>query len=429
MENSQRHSQRQDTRLELVIVGNGMATGRLLDELLKRGCGQFRITVIGDEPEGSYNRIMLSPVLAGETERATIIHKSPAWFAAQGIRFIAGKRGTQIDKDKQIITLDDGQQLAFDQLVIATGSRPAAIPAKNQTLENIFSFRTLVDVDTITSAARNAANAVVIGGGLLGLEAAYGLALKGVAVTVVHRSGWPLNRQLDATAGAMLQSVMAAKGVAFALSAEVASFEGDHTGAVNKVVLNDGRELDCDLAIIATGITPNRELGQDSDIACGRGVQVDALMQTSAANISALGECCEFEGETFGLVEPIWHQCVTLADRLCGNRLTPFRNPQVATKLKVSGVQLYSAGEYITRPEHREIVLHDCRHQVYRKLLLCGNTLVGVVLFGDTRDGNTYFEWLSAAQTLPVQVSTLTLGKSFLTESTPVQLPQAAAIP
>ncbi|WP_045827383.1 NAD(P)/FAD-dependent oxidoreductase [Teredinibacter turnerae] len=423
------NSQRQDNRLELIIVGNGMATGRLLDELLKRGCTQFRITVIGDEPEGSYNRIMLSPVLAGETERATIIHKSPAWFAAQGINFIAGKRGTQIDKEKQIITLDDGQQLAYDQLVIATGSRPAAIPAKNQTLKNIFSFRTLVDVDTITAAARNAANAVVIGGGLLGLEAAYGLALKGVAVTVVHRSGWPLNRQLDATAGAMLQSVMAAKGVAFALSAEVASFEGDDTGAVEKILLHDGRELACDLAVIATGITPNQELGRDSGIACGRGIQVDALMQTSAANISALGECCEFEGATFGLVEPIWHQCVTLADRLCDNRHTPFRNPQVATKLKVSGVQLYSAGEYITRPEHREIVLHDCRHQVYRKLLLRGNTLVGVVLFGDTRDGNTYFEWLAAAQTLPAQVSTLSLGKSFLTESTPVQLPQAAAIP
>lgn len=408
----------------LVIVGNGMATGRLLDELLRRDSARrFAITVVGDEPEGSYNRIMLSPVLAGESKRQSIIQKDPDWFARQGITFLAGRRGERIVPERSQLTLDDGHTLSYDQLVIATGSKPARIPAGNQHLANIFSFRTLVDVDTILDASCNAQHAVVVGGGLLGLEAAYGLAQKGMAVTVVHRGQWLLNRQLDPAAGGMLRDVLATKQIRFELGAEVATFDG--TDTVTAVTLNNGRQLACDLAVIATGITPNNGLGLSGGLDCGQGIKVDSLLTTSVPNISALGECCEYQGSTFGLVEPIWHQCITLADRLSLGMATPFVNPQVATKLKVSGVQLYSAGDHLTAKHHREIVLSDPASRVYRKLLFSRDTLVGVVLFGDTRDGNAYFETLTNGLPLPDTLSAITLGQSFQPLARPHQQPQA----
>lgn len=412
-----------ENKPRLVIVGNGMATGRLLDEIVKREPTKFTISVVGDEPEGSYNRIMLSPVLAGETERNSIIHKDPSWFSSAGIRFVAGRRGTKILCNRNRLLLDNGEHLDYDHLIIATGSRPARIPAANQQLNNIYAFRTLVDVDTILAASSKARTALVVGGGLLGLEAAYGLAQKGLQVTLVHRSGWPLNRQLDATAGGMLREVMEAKNIQFELNAEVSGFVGEHK--LQAAQLNNGRTINCDIAVIATGITPNSELGSDSGLECGRGIQVDAHLTSSVSNISAIGECCEFEGETFGLVEPIWHQCVTLADWLCLAKSTPFNNPQVATKLKVSGVQLYSAGEFITRAEHREIVHCDPQHRVYRKLLMNNNSLCGVVLFGDTRDGAEYFDLLQKQHNLPHSLAAITLGKSFQSLALVKQQPQA----
>ena len=229
----------------LVIVGNGMATGRLLDELLKRAADRFEITVIGDEPQGSYNRIMLSPVLAGETGADAIIQKPASWYAERGIRFIAGVRAEHIDRAANRVLLSSGESVSYQHLVIATGSRPARIAAKNQQLANIHSFRTLDDVAAISDAALTVQQAVVVGGGLLGLEAAYGLACRGVAVTLVHRSDWLLNRQLDAESGGYLRKVMLAKGVRFVLGAEVESFEPcAGSDRVNAALLTNGMRLD-----------------------------------------------------------------------------------------------------------------------------------------------------------------------------------------
>lgn len=410
-------------KTSLVIIGNGMATGRLLDELSKRDLSAYSITVIGDEAHGCYNRIMLSPVLAGEVTPSAIINKPSEWYQRAGIRFISGARVQKIDPGQKRVMTEQGDTFAFDELIVATGSRPVAIPAGNQQLSHIYSFRTLDDVERIMASAYSAlggsfepnrlkqVNAVVIGGGLLGLEAAYGLAQKGLAVTLVHRGDWLLNRQLDKPAAALLEKVMREKGVSFQLGCEVVRFDG--VKDVRGVELSNGDRLACCLAVIATGITPNKELGLAAGLKGERGIAVDEYMRTSDPSISAVGECIEFNGVTFGLVEPIWQQCITLADRLALQKLTPFCNSPVATKLKVSGVQLFSAGDYLTAPAHRELTYSDSATGVYRKILIKNGQIAGVVLFGDVRDGQEYFEMMHAQRSVIEVVQSLLLGKAF----------------
>lgn len=416
------------TKKSLVIVGNGMATGRLLDELLKRDPHRFQITVIGDEPQGSYNRIMLSPVLAGEVTEQSVLTKPREWYQHRSIEFIGGARVTRIDSREQWVCTDLGQKFAYDELVLATGSRPARIGADNQDLEHIYSFRTLEDVQRIGTSAQqaqtSAARALVVGGGLLGLEAAYGLACRGLKVTLVHRSPWLLNRQLDASAGASLRTVMECKHIEFQLGTEVKAFEG--RGSVQSARLRNGVTVPCDLAVIATGIVPNKELGLAAGLAGERGIQVDELMRTSIPSISALGECVQFADATFGLVEPIWHQCVTLAQRLCDEQSRAFVNEPVATKLKVSGVQVFSAGEHLTGPEHRELIYKDPLGGVYRKLLLRNNRIVGMVLFGDTRDGQEYFAMMQSQQDVSACLPQLVLGRAFYSSNSDELAAQAA---
>lgn len=396
----------------LVIVGNGMATGRLLDEILRRDPHKFDITIIGDEVQGSYNRIMLSPVLAAETEVASIIQKSPQWYLERGMHFIAGPKVINIHSQAQCVALTTGDTVHYDTLVLALGSRPAQIVAGNQHLAHIYSFRTIDDVERITAAARVARSAMVVGGGLLGLEAAYGLACKGSKVTLVHRSGSLLNRQLDSASGDFLRQVMAEKNIQFKLSSEVEHFIGDT--AVKAAQLSNGERIECDLVVIATGITPNKELAEAAGIACNRAVCVDDYMATSDPCIHAIGECCEHRDNTFGLVEPIWNQCITLAEKLCFGNLNAFTNPPVATKLKVSGVQVYSAGEYITRPPQRELVVQDARRKIYRKLIVEEDRIVGIVLFGDTSAGNEYFQLMTAGVDISNALPNILLGKAFV---------------
>ncbi len=394
---------------ELVIVGNGMAAGRLVDELLAQPQLPYRITVIGDEPEGSYNRIMLSAVLAGEMRESAIIQKDRAFYRANNVRFLGGQRVQTVDPDAKRLHLRDGSSLAYDHLTLATGALPARIPAVNQTLAGVTHFRTLADVRQMKVASSKGASALVVGGGLLGLEAAYGLALQGMRVTLVHRSSHLMSRQLDRGAGNYLKAVMRAKNIAFELDAEVDAFIGSEQ--VTGAVLSNGKTIECSLAVIATGIRPNCALAESARLATGAGIQVDDRLLTANPDISALGECCEFEGTTFGLVEPIWRQCRVLAARLAGQPGDAFRLQPVATKLKVSGVQLFSAGEFATQSHHRELVLNDAKHQSYRKLLLRDNRIVGIVLVGDTRDGPFYFDLLEAKVDIGNQGHKLLFGQ------------------
>lgn len=421
----------------LVIVGNGMATGRLLDEILSRTPNKFKIIVVGKEPYGSYNRIMLSSVLAGDTTIEGIIQKTPQWYIDNNIQFISDTVVSDIDSDNQIITLDPNdqneakKQLIYDELVFATGSRSAKIPAKNQNINGVFNFRDIKDTEQIQSFARSTKDdskqtnnryeekrAVVVGGGLLGLEAAYGLAISGVSVTLIHRNKWLLNRQLDQVAGNMLQRIMAEKNIKFVLGYEVARFDHliDDAGesVLCGVELTNGTYLEASMAVVATGITPNKELGNNAQLDVNRAIVVNDYMQTSNLHISALGECCEHKNATFGLVDPIWVQCKTLAERLCFAKEYAFKNAPVPTKLKVSGVQLFSAGVVESSDDTQSFTITDNQASIYRKIIVKDDVIIGVILFGDVSSGMAYFDMMQAKQKIMHAMPELLLGQEFM---------------
>ncbi|MFT5812820.1 MAG: nitrite reductase (NADH) large subunit [Psychroserpens sp.] len=414
----------------LVIIGNGMATGRLLDEIIKRTPNKYQISVIGKEHFGSYNRIMLSAVLAGDATIDSIIQKPPAWYKQHNINFLSGSEVTYIDNKTKVVTLATTVQINYDELIIATGSRTAKIPAKNQNIAGIFNFRDIADTEKIQAFAKqagsNSKQAIVIGGGLLGLEAAYGLALSGVEVTLVHRNKWLLNRQLDKVAGVMLQSIMEQKNIKFALGHEVAAFESiiepdtdikseDSSEILSGVTLTSGEFISAQMAVIATGISPNKALAETANIDFNRAILVNDYMQTSDAAISALGECCEHNNATFGLVDPIWAQCITLAERLCNHAQKPFKNAPVPTKLKVSGVQLFSAGDVEVSAGSQCFTLLDNKALIYRKIIVKNGKISGIILFGDVSSGMAYFELMQQQTIVNTMMPELLIGDEFVT--------------
>ncbi len=398
-------------RQKLIIIGNGMATSRLLDELLRRGAGRYDITVFGEEAGGAYNRILLSPLLAGETDREAIQLKGADWYRDNGIRLHSGDPAIRIDRIARHVVSRSGVQCEYDQLVLATGSRPARIPADNRTLDGIFDFRTSDDVDRILECSGRCREALVIGGGLLGLEAAHALNKRGLDVTLVHRADWLMNRQLDRYAGRMLRRALEARGIRFVLGDEVAAFEGERE--IEAATLKSGIRITAGCAVIATGITPNFELARDAGLSCRHGLLVDDLLRSEDPAVSALGECIEHRGRTFGLVAPIWEQARLLADRLVRGLTTPYSAAPVPTQLKVSGINLFSAGEHLDAPGLETLTLCDHAAGVYRKLLLKDNRLAGVVLYGDTRDGPWYFELLQQQTALDDLIPMLPFGRAF----------------
>lgn len=403
----------------LVIIGNGMAGNRLLEEILKRDAGRYQITVFGAERWDSYNRIMLSPVLAGEMAKQDIVLHNRDWYDAQGVTLHSGDPIVQVNTDQQQIISQAGLQLNYDKLVFATGSEaalPTNLPADES--RGIFSFRTLDDIDAILGAAVHAKRAIVVGGGLLGLEAAYGLSQQNIPVTVIHRGDWLLNRQLDPAAATLLRQEMEQRGIDILLGAEIEEYictatpQGNELSAVQ---MTDGTQLHCDLAVIAIGITPNTELARQSNLHCHRGIIVNKRLESSATNVYALGECSEFDGETFGLVAPIWDQSSVLADQLCLHTNSLFELSPYATKLKVSGIDLFSAGEYLDRPDTESLVYQDPEQSIYRKLIFRGQTLVGTVLYGAVQDGQWYFDLIQAQADVRHLAPVMLFGKQYCT--------------
>ncbi|GAB2781893.1 FAD-dependent oxidoreductase [Halomonas shantousis] len=385
----------------LLIIGNGMAGHRLVETLLARDDRPGRITVIGDEPSAAYNRILLSPLLAGEVTREALDLRDADWYAAQGIELILGERVTTLERDARCAITDTGRRVAYDHAVIATGSRPAMPDVPGTRLAGIHGFRDLQDAANLADAAAlPGRRAVVIGGGLLGLEAAEGLRKRGMAVSVVQRSAHLMNRQLDPTAADLLQAELEARGLQVLTGARLAGFEGQGQGRVTGVRLEDGRCLDADCVVMAAGITPNAELGRIAGLATDRAIVVDAWLATSDPTISALGECCEYDGSTYGLVEPIWRQVDVLAARLCGETCEGYSEAPAATKLKISGLSLYAFGPIEPSPGHEVLTYHDPQHGDYRRLLLRNNRLEGAVLYGDTAAGPWYFSQSLAGRDL-----------------------------
>jgi nitrite reductase (NADH) large subunit len=373
----------------LVIVGNGMAAARLVDELVKTTLGRYAIAVIGDEPRLAYNRVLLSSVLAGETASHDIELKPAAWWRDRGVTLKYGCVATEIDVGRRELKIAGDESIEFSRLVLATGSTPLRLNLPGADLAGVHTFRDTRDVDLLLALAARKRPVVVIGGGLLGLEAAYGLAKAGTPVTLLHLMDRLMERQLDAPAAALLKSLVERKGIEVLLNASTARIHG--ATRVEGVELADGRRIEADAVIFAAGIRPNVGLAKDAGIAVGRGVVVDDHLQTSAENIFALGECAEHRGICYGLVEPAYDQARVLARHLAG-KTAAYQGSVVATNLKVSGVSVFSAGDFIGADGNEAILLSDVRRGTYKKLVIADGRLTGAVLIGDTADALWYLD-------------------------------------
>jgi len=376
-------------RQSLVVIGNGMAGMRTVEELLKLDPAMYRITVFGAEPHGNYNRILLSPVLAGEKTVEDIMLHTREWYTDQGIVLHAGDPVVRIDRKRRVVHAMSGLSVAYDRLLIATGSKPFIVPVPGHALPGVIGFRDLHDVDAMLVAARAGGRAVVIGGGLLGLEAANGLLRRGMEVSVVHMTGSLMNQQLDAPAAELLRASLERRGLRILLERQTAAIEGD--GRVRAVRFADGETIPADLVVMAAGVRPNIALAQQAGLHCERAIVVDDTLQTYDPRVYAVGECVQHRRATFGLVAPIWDQARVCAAHLAGSGHRRYVQQATATKLKVTGVDLYSAGDIVGGEGSEDLVLRDRRGGVYKRLVVAGRRLVGVVLYGDVADGPWYF--------------------------------------
>jgi nitrite reductase (NADH) large subunit len=379
----------------LVIVGNGMAAARLVDELAKAALGRYAIAVIGDEPRLAYNRVLLSSVLAGETASHDIELRPATWWRDRGVTLKYGCRATEIDVDRRELKIAGEESIAFSRLVLTTGSSALRLSVPGADLAGVHTFRDTRDVDLLMTLAAQKKRVVVVGGGLLGLEAAYGLAKAGAVVTLVHLMDRLMERQLDAPAAELLKSLVERKGIEILLNANTARIHGETR--VEGVELVDGRRIDADAVIFAAGIRPNIALAKEAGITVNRGIVVDDHLRTSAAGVFAIGECAEHRGTCYGLVEPAYEQARVLAQHLAGATAS-YGGSVVATNLKVSGVSVFSAGDFIGAERSETIVLTDINHGTYKKLVISEGRLTGAVLIGDVGDALWYLELIRNRQ-------------------------------
>ena len=396
-------------RQRLVVIGNGMAGMRTVEEILARTPQRFSITVFGAEPHPNYNRIMLSPLLAKEKTFGEIVINDHAWYEANGIELITGERVVGVDRAARLVEGEHGTARPYDVLLMATGSDPFIIPVPGRDLPGVITFRDVADVEAMLAAAGRGGRAVVIGGGLLGLEAANGLALNGMAVTVLHLMPTLMERQLDAAAGAMLKADLERRGMRVLLEANTRGIHG--TDRVECVELADGTMLPADLVVMAVGIRPNAALGRAMELESKRGVVVDDQMRTSDPAIFAVGECVEHRGLTYGLVAPLWDMAKVCADAITGVAVSEYVGSVTGTRLKVTGIDMFSAGDFTGDETTEEVVFRDPARGVYRRLVLRGDTLIGAVLYGDARDGGWYFGLLRDGQPLGALRENLIFGQ------------------
>ncbi|MBA4262213.1 MAG: nitrite reductase large subunit, partial [Comamonadaceae bacterium] len=424
-------------KMKLVMVGNGMAGVRALEELLKIAPDFYDITVFGAEPHPNYNRILLSPVLAGEQMLEEIVLNDWSWYTEHGITLHAGHKVTAVDRVKRIVhaTGPNGEQVSagYDRLVMATGSNPFILPIPGKDLQGVLAYRDIADTQAMIDAAKTYQHAVVIGGGLLGLEAANGLMKRGMSVSVVHVAPWLMERQLDDVAGQLLQQSLEARGMKFLIGAQTQELVGDQDdgkggrpdgeGAPSKrrvraIRFKDGTELPADLVVMAVGIRPNTALAESMRLHVNKGIVVSDTMQTvTDARIYAVGECAAHRGIAYGLVAPLFEQGKVLATHLAEFGIGRYTGSLTSTKLKVTGIDLFSAGEFMGGEGTEEIVMSDPAGGVYKKLVIKNDQLVGACLYGDTVDGSWYFKLLREGRTVRDIRDKLMFGQHFTTSN------------
>jgi len=396
----------------LIVIGNGMAAARFAEELAARALGRYALAVIGEEPRLAYNRVLLSSVLAKESSLEDISLKTAAWWRDRGITLRYGCAAQSVDAQARTVCLADGTSLSFSKLVFATGSRPIRLSLPGAALTGVIAFRDTADVAAMEAMAGKGTRAVVIGGGLLGLEAAYGLRKSGAEVTLVHLMDRLMERQLDARAAAMLKRAVEALGVTVLTGAESARIEGEDR--VEMLVLADGRKIPTDIVVFAVGIAPNVALARDAGLKTARGILVDDGLKASVPGIYAIGECIEHRGRCYGLVEPAYEQARVLAFRLAGEDVS-YQGSTLATNLKVSGVNVFSAGDFLGSPGTEEILFSDPGLSTYKKLVLRDGRLIGAVLYGDTADGLWYLDLIRKRACVESFRGDLIFGRAFAT--------------
>jgi nitrite reductase (NADH) large subunit len=394
---------------KLILIGNGMAGVRTLEELLKLAPDLYDITVFGAEPHPNYNRIMLSPVLAGEKNLDDIVLNDRDWYAQNGITLKTGDAVTRIDRTACKVFTESGEEHAYDRLLIATGSTPFIIPVPGHDKQGVIGFRDIADVNSMLEAAKSYRKAVVIGGGLLGLEAANGLLKNGMQVTVVHLMDSLMERQLDRPAATLLQASLEERGLKFLMQAQTAEITGSER--VEGVRFADGSETEADLVVMAVGIRPNMALAQSAGIHCERGIVVNDTMQTFDPRVYAVGECVQHRGTCYGLVAPLFEQAKVAANHLARMGIAQYQGSVTSTKLKVTGIDLFSAGEFNEGEGDETLVLQDPGAGVYKKLVLRDNRIKGAVMYGDTLDGTWYFQLLREGTDISAFRSTILFGQ------------------
>ena len=398
---------------KLVMVGNGMAGVRTIEELLKLNPDLYEITIFGSEPHPNYNRILLSPVLAGEQTIQDIILNDEDWYQTHGICLHLGKKITKLDRKERIVTAEDGTTESYDRLLLATGSLPFILPIPGNDLPGVISYRDIKDTNDMIDAASSYKRAVVIGGGLLGLEAANGLAIRGMDVTVIHLADWLMERQLDQVAANLLQRSLENKGLKFLLGTQTEALIADEqTKRVSRVHCKGGIEIDADLVVMAAGIKPNTALAESAGLHCNRGIVVNDTMQTFDPRVYAVGECANHRGVAYGLVAPLFEQAKVCANHLAQHGIGIYEGSITSTKLKVTGVDLFSAGNFMGGEGTEEITLSDPLGGVYKKLIIEQDRLIGACMFGDTADSTWYFKLMRDGQSITEIRDKLMFGES-----------------
>ena len=393
----------------LVIIGNGMAAARLAQEIAARALGRYAVAIIGDEPRLAYNRVLLSSVLAGEIASQDIELQPARWWRDRGVTLSYGRAATSVDLQSRRVVLADGHLVPFSRLVFATGSQPLRLTVPGANLPGVHTFRDSRDVDLLLKLASEQKRVVVIGGGLLGLEAAYGLAKAGALVTLVHLMDRLMERQLDPPAAGLLKRLVEQKGIDIRLNASTKEIVGETS--VECVVLADGTNIAADAVIFAAGIHPNAALAQAAGIATNRGIVVDDRLATSVDGVYALGECAEHRGTCYGLVEPAYEQAKVLADTLTA-RTSAYEGSVLSTNLKVSGVSVFSAGDFMGNEGTQAIVLNDPRGGTYKKLVVADGRLTGAILIGDTQDALWYLDLIRSGVSIVSFRSDLMFGRA-----------------
>lgn len=414
------------TKSKMVMVGNGMAGVRALEELLHLAPDLYDITVFGAEPCGHYNRIMLSPVLANEMDMDEIFTHHPHWYAERGITLHTNKTVVKIDRQRKRVIASDGTEAEYDRLLLALGSTPHVLPIPGAQLDGVTTYREVRDVNKMMLAARKHKRAVVIGGGLLGLEAAYGLLKQGMEVTVVHLNSYVLDRQLDEKAARLLQQYLKHRGIQFLLEKQVASLQG--VERVQAVRFDDGEQIDADLVVMAAGIRPRIELARLAGLHCEQGIVVDDCLQSFDPSIYAVGECAQHRGQVYGLVAPLYEQARVCANHLANIGISRYEGSVMSTGLKVTGISLFSAGNFMGDKDTKEIVFFDVADSVYKKLVIKDDRLIGALLYGETQDSAWYLDLIRSSRSIETIRENLVFGRVFCESGNKVDIAESLAI-